>query len=222
MPSARELLEQADALMRRNRAGVIDTEIPELREVISMVALAPAPRRGAASRPRRRARAHRGGRGDRDRVDRRVAGGHRRVVRLAAPRSRRIESRDDRTGFHDRRGPEGSESAVAPRCAELHVPRSRSSRTPRRRAPEPGRSASACAGRGAVDRARRVGRPGRRRRRVRRGRCRTGRRGGARRPPRRKPAAADDGRAGRCSPTRSGCRCCSGSTSSPKRGCATN
>ena len=42
MASARELLEQADALMRRNRAGVIDTEIPELREVISMVALAPA------------------------------------------------------------------------------------------------------------------------------------------------------------------------------------
>ena len=30
MASARELLEQADALMRRNRAGVIDTEIPEL------------------------------------------------------------------------------------------------------------------------------------------------------------------------------------------------
>lgn len=42
MASARELLEQADALMRRNRAGVVDTEIPELREVISMVALAPA------------------------------------------------------------------------------------------------------------------------------------------------------------------------------------
>lgn len=42
MASARELLEQADALMRRNRAGMIDTEIPELREVISMVALAPA------------------------------------------------------------------------------------------------------------------------------------------------------------------------------------
>lgn len=41
MPSARELLEQADVLMRRNRAGVIDTEIPELRD-IAMVALAPA------------------------------------------------------------------------------------------------------------------------------------------------------------------------------------
>ena len=33
VPSARELLEQADALMRRNRAGVIDTEIPELTEM---------------------------------------------------------------------------------------------------------------------------------------------------------------------------------------------
>ena len=42
MASARELLEQADALMRRNRAGMIDTEVPELREVISTVALAPA------------------------------------------------------------------------------------------------------------------------------------------------------------------------------------
>jgi len=41
VPSARELLEQADVLMRRNRAGVIDTEIPELRD-IAMVALAPA------------------------------------------------------------------------------------------------------------------------------------------------------------------------------------
>jgi hypothetical protein len=41
VPSARELLEQADALMRRNRAGMIDTEIPELRD-IAIVALAPA------------------------------------------------------------------------------------------------------------------------------------------------------------------------------------
>ena len=41
MPSARELLAQADALMRRNRAGMIDTEIPELRD-IAMVAPAPA------------------------------------------------------------------------------------------------------------------------------------------------------------------------------------
>ncbi len=32
MPTARELLEQADALMRRNRAGQVDTEIPELTE----------------------------------------------------------------------------------------------------------------------------------------------------------------------------------------------
>lgn len=42
MPSARELLDQADALMRRNRAGVIDTEIPELTEMVAMVALDPA------------------------------------------------------------------------------------------------------------------------------------------------------------------------------------
>jgi hypothetical protein len=41
MPSARELLEQADALMRRNRSAVIDTEIPELTEIVAMVA-APA------------------------------------------------------------------------------------------------------------------------------------------------------------------------------------
>ena len=41
MPSARELLAQADALMRRNRAGMIDTEIPELKD-IAMVAPVPA------------------------------------------------------------------------------------------------------------------------------------------------------------------------------------
>jgi len=40
VPSARELLAQADALMRRNRAGMIDTEIPELRD-IAMVAPVP-------------------------------------------------------------------------------------------------------------------------------------------------------------------------------------
>ena len=34
MPSARELLEQADALMRRNRARAVDTEIPELTDVV--------------------------------------------------------------------------------------------------------------------------------------------------------------------------------------------
>ncbi len=38
MPSARELLEQADALMRRNRARAVDTEIPELTEVVAEVA----------------------------------------------------------------------------------------------------------------------------------------------------------------------------------------
>ena len=38
MPSARELLEQADALMRSNRARAIDTEIPELTEVVPAIA----------------------------------------------------------------------------------------------------------------------------------------------------------------------------------------
>jgi hypothetical protein len=41
MPTARELLEQADALMRRNRARQVDTEIPELTEVIPMPVVAP-------------------------------------------------------------------------------------------------------------------------------------------------------------------------------------
>jgi hypothetical protein len=43
MPTARELLEQADALMRRNRARQVDTEIPELTEVIPMPVIAPEP-----------------------------------------------------------------------------------------------------------------------------------------------------------------------------------
>ena len=51
MPSARELLEQADALMRRNRTGVIDTEIPELTEIVAMVAAAPAAAPVAAAAP---------------------------------------------------------------------------------------------------------------------------------------------------------------------------
>ncbi len=38
MASARELLQQADALMRRNRAGAIDTEIPELTEMVAVMA----------------------------------------------------------------------------------------------------------------------------------------------------------------------------------------
>jgi hypothetical protein len=41
MPSARELLEQADALMRRNRARAVDTEIPELTEVVAEVVPGP-------------------------------------------------------------------------------------------------------------------------------------------------------------------------------------
>jgi len=44
MPTARELLEQADALMRRNRARAVDTEIPELTEVVpDAMLLPPAP-----------------------------------------------------------------------------------------------------------------------------------------------------------------------------------
>ena len=42
MPTARELLEQAEALMRRNRAGAIDTEIPELTDVVATVVAPPA------------------------------------------------------------------------------------------------------------------------------------------------------------------------------------
>ena len=41
MASARELLEQADALMRRNRDRVVDTEVPELTEVVAEVAPGP-------------------------------------------------------------------------------------------------------------------------------------------------------------------------------------
>src|SRR4029453_4744094 len=41
MATARELLEQADALMRRNRARQVDTEIPELTEAIAMPVIAP-------------------------------------------------------------------------------------------------------------------------------------------------------------------------------------
>jgi len=43
MPTARELLEQADALMRRNRARAVDTEIPELTEVITFPFAPPPP-----------------------------------------------------------------------------------------------------------------------------------------------------------------------------------
>ena len=41
MPTARELLEQADSLMRRNRAGQVDTEIPELTEAVSAPVIGP-------------------------------------------------------------------------------------------------------------------------------------------------------------------------------------
>jgi hypothetical protein len=57
MPTARELLEQADLLMRRNRARQVDTEIPELTEAIPFPlpaaepALAPAPPPAAPSPP---------------------------------------------------------------------------------------------------------------------------------------------------------------------------
>jgi len=54
MPSARELLEQADALMQRNRTGalgsLIDTEIPELTEIVAMIA-APAAAPASGSDP---------------------------------------------------------------------------------------------------------------------------------------------------------------------------
>ena len=43
MPSARELLAQADALMRRNRARAVDTEIPELTEVVTELKPVPLP-----------------------------------------------------------------------------------------------------------------------------------------------------------------------------------
>jgi len=42
VPSARELLAQADALMRRNRAGMIDTEIPELKDIAMVAPVPPA------------------------------------------------------------------------------------------------------------------------------------------------------------------------------------
>lgn len=41
MPTARELLDQADALMRRNRTRQVDTEIPELNEAVGMPVIAP-------------------------------------------------------------------------------------------------------------------------------------------------------------------------------------
>ena len=43
MPSARELLAEADALMRRNRARAINTEIPELTEAVAELVRAPLP-----------------------------------------------------------------------------------------------------------------------------------------------------------------------------------
>ena len=48
MATARELLEQADALMRRNRGG--DTDIPVLTDSVADAALAPG--RGPATRER--------------------------------------------------------------------------------------------------------------------------------------------------------------------------
>ena len=43
MPTARELLDQADALMRRNRANALD-DIPVLTEAMPAVAFTHAPR----------------------------------------------------------------------------------------------------------------------------------------------------------------------------------
>jgi hypothetical protein len=57
MPTARELLEQADALMRRNRARELDADIPELTDEV-VVAASGAPVRehsmGSRSTPRQR------------------------------------------------------------------------------------------------------------------------------------------------------------------------
>jgi len=50
MPTARELLEQADALMRRNRGRVSEQDIPELTDEV-VVAEAPADRRDAGRAP---------------------------------------------------------------------------------------------------------------------------------------------------------------------------
>ncbi len=222
MASARELLEQADALMRRNRAGMIDTEIPELREVIAMVALAPAAPVPAAAR--RRARAHRGRRGDRDRVDRRVAGGHRRVVRLAASRSRRIERRrrpgpDSMLGrpprparYRGRRAePARSALAVCRRTCDVASPAPVPTRgwllRVRRRSSTVGRQPRSVAPPVATPPAT----PRRRAGRTPRCPCRP------RTPPKPAPRCRrTNGPAGRSSPTRFACRCCSGSTSSPK------
>jgi len=43
MATARELLAQADALMRRNRARAVDTEVSELADVVQADVLAPPP-----------------------------------------------------------------------------------------------------------------------------------------------------------------------------------
>ena len=51
MATARELLEEADALMRRNRARAVDSVIPELTEVI--VAAPPSPAVRVDERARR-------------------------------------------------------------------------------------------------------------------------------------------------------------------------
>ena len=46
MPTARELLEQADALMRRNRAREQESDIPELTDEVAVAAAPLARRRG--------------------------------------------------------------------------------------------------------------------------------------------------------------------------------
>jgi len=56
MPTARELLEQADALMRRNRAPEHESDIPELTDEIAVAATGAPSRAMTASRPITRVR----------------------------------------------------------------------------------------------------------------------------------------------------------------------
>ena len=51
MPTARELLEQADALMRRNRGREVEPDIPELTDEVAVAEPEPAARRSAKPPP---------------------------------------------------------------------------------------------------------------------------------------------------------------------------
>ena len=217
--SARELLEQADALMRRNRSAWSTPRSRSSRtwsrwsrslRPPSRPARRPRrPLRGAHD-PRRRARAHRGGRGDRDRIDRRAAGGSRRIVGLAPSRPRRADRRGARTGFRRDRH-RVPDLAMAQRLSSVAAPLSPSPPRRRRQRRVAARNAVVGASPVAATPAPVLGRH-----------CRAviaGNRFPPSSSPRPRPTI---GRAGRRSPTRFACRCCSGSTSSPRRGCATS